>query len=187
MKYKKQYGFTVPELVITIGVAAIILSTAVPGISNTIKNNRLATHLNSVVADLYLARSEAAKRDVRVILCRSADPNRSTPSCGGTEKNWTSGYIIFADNGNYANNVYNEGTDILLRRGQAAASGVNLRTNWTWNNNLEFNPNGSTNEDGSTAMMSICDDRGTTNGRQIRVGPNGLPKLHTVDIPSCYP
>jgi type IV fimbrial biogenesis protein FimT len=120
MRQKTCSGFTLPEVIITLGVAAIILSTAVPGLSNTIKDNRLATRVNDVITDIHFARSEAAKRDVRVILCRSKNPNASTPQCNidtPTEYIWTWGYLIFADNGNAANSVYNAGSDILLRRG----------------------------------------------------------------------
>ena len=186
MRHTKERGFTIPELMITLGIVAIVLSAAVPSISTTIRNSRLSTHLNSVIMDIHFARSESAKRDVRVILCRSANPNANSPSCGGSTQIWTSGYIIFADDGNNTNNWYNAGTDTLLRRGQTAAEGVNMRTNDTWNNNLEFNPNGSTNE-GGTAYMSICDNRGSEYGKQIMVARNGLPKMYASDIPSCSP
>ena len=59
-----------------------------------------------------------------------------------------------------------------------------MRTNSTWNRNLEFNPDGSTNE-GGLAIMSLCDDRGIDNGRQIQVGLNGMPKLFAENIPNC--
>ena len=186
MKQCKDRGFTMPELIITLGIVAIVLSTAVPSISTTIRNSRLASHLNSVVADIHYARSEAAKRGVRVIMCRSANPNFNNPTCSGSEKVWTTGYIIFADDGNNANSVYNNGVDTLLRRGQEASSSVKLRTNWTWNNNLEFNPSGSTNE-GGIALMSICDSRGSEYGKQIMVALNGIPKMYSNNIPSCFP
>jgi type IV fimbrial biogenesis protein FimT len=137
-QFRKPGGFTLPELMITLGIVAIVLSTAVPSISSTIKDNRLVTQLNSVVADIHLARSEAAKRDTRVILCRSAMPTASSPVCGGDTRIWTSGYLIFADDGNYSNNVYNAGTDTLLRIGRPAVSGIEVRTSWSWNKNLEF-------------------------------------------------
>ncbi len=181
MRQKTIRGFTIPELIITLGVAAIILSTAVPGVSTTIKNNRLATQVNDIITDIHFARSEAAKRDVRVILCRSSNPNASTPQCStdsGTEYTWTSGYLIFADSGTAANSVYDAGSDILLRRGQPAPSGVRMRTSPAWNKNLEFNPNGSTNEGGSIAMMSICDDRGEADGRANRRGA----QRHSQDV-----
>ena len=186
-QYKKSRGFTLPELMITLGVIAIVFSTAVPSVTSMVKNNRLATQLNSIVTHIHVARAEAAKRDVRVILCRSASPNRSTPSCGGDTQIWESGYIMFADDGNNSNNVYDAGTDTLLMRGQPSISGVKMRTNGTWNRNLEFNPDGSTNEGGSTALMALCDSRGDIYGRQILVTANGAPRMYAENIATCYP
>jgi type IV fimbrial biogenesis protein FimT len=183
-------GLTLPELLITVGVVAIILTTAVPSVTNTIKNNRLATQVNDLMTDIHFARSEAAKRDVRVILCRSKNPNAATPQCNTdapTEYNWSWGYLIFADDGNGANSVYDAGSDILLRRGQPATSGITLRTSPAWNRNLEFNPNGSTHENGATAIMSICDDRHEGHGRQIVVSPSGSPNLYRDNISDCTP
>jgi type IV fimbrial biogenesis protein FimT len=178
-------GFTLPEILIALGVISILLTLAVPGISSTIKENRLAATLNSIVTDIHFARSEAVKRDVRVILCRSRDPNLPVPTCSGEDRTWTSGYIIFADDGNYTNDVFDNGTDTLLRRGQPVTSGIRLRTNAIWNRNLEFDPDGSTNENNKMARMSICDDRGTDRGRQIEVAPSGIPKMYAKNINSC--
>ena len=177
-------GFTVPEILITLGVISIMLSLAVPGLSSTIKDNRLAGTLNNIIMDIHFARSEAVKRDVRVIMCRTLYPNAKVPRCDGETKNWTTGYIIYADDGNYTNKYYDSGTDVLLRRGQAAASGVRMRTNAWWDKFLEFNPNGTTNE-GGNAKMSICDDRGKDRGRQISVAPSGIPKMYANNIGSC--
>ena len=182
-------GFTIPELVITLGVAAIILSSAVPGVSTTIKNNRLATQVNNIITDIHFARSEAIKRDVRVILCRSKDPNANTPACSHDSENdytWTGGYLIFADDGDATDTVYDAGKDILLRRGQTASSGVRMRTNKYWNWDLQFNPNGSLHE-GGIAMMSICDDRKKDYGRQIVVSLSGIPSLYSDNISTCTP
>ena len=110
-QYRKPDGFTVPEMLITASIISIVLATAVPSISSAIKDNRLVTQLNAVMADIYLARSEAAKRDTRVILCRSGNTAAAVPSCSGNSRIWTSGYLVFADDGNYSNNIYDAGTD----------------------------------------------------------------------------
>ena len=187
MKYnRKSDGFTIPELLITLGVTAILLSTAVPSINATVKNNRLVTQLNSVMADIHFARSEAAKRQRRIILCRSPNPTLPSPVCGGTDQVWTTGYIVFADDGNNTNNWYDSGVDTLLRRSQPALTGIRLRTTETWNRNLEVNPNGTLNE-GGTATMAICDDRDTEFGRQITITLNGIPRMYSGDIDDCTP
>ena len=189
MEEKTIRGFTIPEVIITLGVAAIILTTAVPGVSNTIKDNRLATRVNEVITDIHFARSEAAKRDVRVILCRSNNPTASSPTCStdsAHDYTWTGGYLVFADSGTAPNGIYDAGTDTLLRRGQAANSGVKMRTNANWNRNLEFNPNGSLHE-GGIGIMSICDNRGKEEGRQIVVSLSGVPKMYSDNISTCTP
>jgi type IV fimbrial biogenesis protein FimT len=186
-QHKNSRGFTLAELLVTMGVIAIVLSTAVPSIGSMIRNNRMANQLNSVVTHIHVARAEAAKRDVRVILCRSASPNATSPSCSGAAQIWESGYIVFADDGNYSNKVYDAGTDTLLIRGQAAASGIKMHTNGAWNNNLEFNPDGTTSQDDATALMVLCDSRLETHGRQILVAPNGRPRMSTENITDCDP
>lgn len=186
MKQKKIRGFTIPELVITLGMIAILMSVAVPSIGHMVKDNRLTAQVNNVVGDIHYARSEAASRGTRVILCRTGSPTASVPSCSGTTGNWSTGYIMFADGSSGADNVYDHGVDTLLRRGMAAEDGVAVRTNASWNRNLEINPNGSLNET-MTAFMALCDDRGKEHGRQIRISLSGQPRLYSKNIANCTP
>ena len=177
-------GFTIIELMVTMGVVAITLAFAVPSISGMIKDNRLSTQINMVMADVHLARSEAVKRGVSVIMCRSASPNATTPACGGSTQDWSTGYLVFT--GEDGNNSYQAGTDTLIRRGQPAQDGVDLHTTATWNNNLEINPNGTLNE-GGTAIMAACDDRDELHGKQITIPLSGVPRMKSSNIPDCDP
>jgi len=177
-------GFTIIELMVTVGVVSILLAIAVPSLSSMVKNNRLSTQVNMVMADVHLARSEAVKRGVRVIMCRTADPNLSTPACGGSTQDWSTGYLMFtAEDGN---DTYQAGTDTLIRRGQPAQDGVELRTIATWNNNLEINPDGTLNE-GGTAIMAICDDRNEAYGKQITILLSGAARMKSSNITDCEP
>jgi type IV fimbrial biogenesis protein FimT len=124
---------------------------------------------------IHYARSEAAKRRTRVVLCRSADPTATPPSCGGLSNTWTTGWLVFASGD--GNNTYEAATDALLRVGTPANSGLTVVTNSTSNRNLEINPDGTTNEGGGTARFAICDSRGGAHGRQLNVAPVGRPKL----------
>ncbi len=178
-------GFTMIEVMITLVVVSILLSVAVPSLDSMIKNSRLSSRMNSIITDIHFSRSEAVKRGTTVIMCRSANPDAITPACGGTQKTWTDGYLVFADDGNHTNDVYDAGTDILLRRGEASTSGVFLRTNTAWDSNLKFTYSGATDENGSTAIMSICDDRGIEHGRQIQVMPSGIPLTSALTSLSC--
>ena len=185
MKARSNYrGFTPVEVMIGLGLIAIMLAVAVPSITNVVKDKRLATQLYTVMSDIHLARREAANRDVRIILCRSADPDLSTPTCGGTANDWSTGYLVFT--GEDGNNTYQADTDTLLRRGQPAQQGVKLFTAATWNYTLEINPTGTLNE-GGTAVMALCDDRGTTYGRQISIPLTGIASMQSNNIADCTP
>ena len=97
MKQQKhnEMGFTLVELIVTMAIAAIILTQAVPSFSTMISNNRLTTQTNDLVADINLARSEAIKRGLRVILCRTANPNAVAATCGGTANTWSMMVPVF--------------------------------------------------------------------------------------------
>ncbi len=180
-------GFTLIELLVTLAIAAIILTQAVPSFQNVVKSNRLASETNNLVSDINLARSEAVKRGVRVILCRSAAPDAATPTCGGSANTWTTGWLLFASGD--ANNTYEAANDTLLRIGKPKGGQVSIKTNAIANNNLEYDPDGTTNEGGGTAVFALCDDQGETHGRQIQVNGTGRPRLikgtTSSPLPSC--
>lgn len=87
---EKNRGFTLLELLVTISVAAIILSFGVPSFMDVVRNGRAATNANDFVTALAIARSEAVKRGARVTVCASDDQ----ATCGG---DWEDGWIVFAD------------------------------------------------------------------------------------------
>ena len=82
-------GFTLLELIVTIAVAAIILSFGVPGFISIIQNNRAVAHTNDLVTGLNLARSEATRRSAVVTICSSTDG----VTCSGSN-DWSSGWVV---------------------------------------------------------------------------------------------
>lgn len=82
-------GFTLYELMVTVGIAALVLSFGVPGFQSFIQNNRSATHTNDLVTALHVGRSEATRRGVVVELCASSDG----ATCSGSN-DWSDGWIV---------------------------------------------------------------------------------------------
>lgn len=83
-------GFTLIELVITIALLGILVAWAVPNIRTFIKNARIVSVTNELVADIGLARQEAQRRGRTVQICASNDGT----TCSGTD--WLDGWIINA-------------------------------------------------------------------------------------------
>ena len=182
-KHMYKNGFTLVELIFTLAIGMIFLTLAIPSFTSLTKNNRVTTVTNELITDINLARSEALNRGVRVILCRSGNPSSTNPTCGGTANTWTTGWLVFASGD--TNSTFDAGVDTLIRVSQAAGGSVTIKSNTTTNNNLEYNPDGTTNEAGGTGIFAVCDDRGLAHGNQIQVIPTGRPRLIAPVPASC--
>lgn len=176
-------GFTLIELMLGIALAAVIVSMAAPSFSTAMKNNKIVAEANELIADIHFARSEAVKRSTRVVLCRSAAPSNATPSCGGSANNWGSGWLVFADGD--ADNSYNAANDTLIRIGNPSDGAVTVKSNNTANQQLVYNPDGTINTGGNTAVFAVCDERGEDQGRQVQITPTGRPRLVAPVSVSC--
>lgn len=101
-------GFTLVEMVITVAVAALLLSVAVPSYRGLMQSSRITAQTNDIVSALHLARSEAVKRGVAVTLCPTTDGS----TCAGAT-DWTSGWLAFTDHSGTAGQL--DGSDHTLR------------------------------------------------------------------------
>lgn len=155
-------GFTLIEMMMTIAIAAILVSLAVPSFQNLIVNNRLTTQANELVADLNVARSEAIKRGQRVSIC----PSNNATSCTATP--WTDGRLIFVD-GSTAGTV--DGTDQILRSQPALTGNLSLASaGFGGAAYIQYVSSGTT---GSAGTFTLC--RSGFVGRVISVSATGRP------------
>lgn len=83
------------ELMVTIALAAILAAIAAPGMMDFIRSNRMSSAARQLDADMILARREAIKRNLRVLIC----PVGSTAGkCGtATTTAWTQGWLVCYD------------------------------------------------------------------------------------------
>ncbi len=114
---KRQGGFTIIELLVTVTILAILIAIATPSMSSFVAEWRVNAAINTLSRDVRLAKAEAIKRSRPVILCPA---NAAGTGCD-TGKSWSNGWMAFIDD-NY-NDAYNDGTDELILQ-QAKLPGV---------------------------------------------------------------
>lgn len=133
---KRASGVTLIELMVTISIAVITITIAVPSFQGVITRNRIASFTNQLVQSFHLARSEAIKRGRNVIVCPSNSTNDADPTCDGTA--WTDGWIIYLDQD--GDSSFNN-DDVLIRVGQLGAVPVQITTS-EFADGIEFRPTG---------------------------------------------
>lgn len=114
-------GATLPELLVTVAIAAALTALAAPALTGMVESQKRLSAVHAFVASLQLARSEAIKRNARAVLCKSAD-GASCSASGG----WEQGWIVFQDRNNNA--AFDAGEALVLRRGPLPA-GMRLSGN----------------------------------------------------------
>jgi len=171
---RQTHGFTLIELVVTMAVAAILVTVALPNMRAFIQNGRLNTQTNDLIGDLNFARSEAIKRRSNVGICRSTD---GVTFAGAGPLG--DGRVVFVDANN--NDVCDAGEPILRFR-EPLASGNTLVA--ASPNPIIFSANGSPITT-AVGAFAICDDRGVTYGKQINLNSIGQATVSTVAPGAC--
>jgi type IV fimbrial biogenesis protein FimT len=157
-------GFTVVELMITLIIAAVLLTLAAPAFTDLIANNRMRAEVFALRGLLMEARSEAVTERNNVTVCSSDDGE----DCGG---NWNDGYIAFFDTNN--DETVDAGERIILER-TPNATRIDISFSNT-ENRIVYNSRGNAQIPGVTfnGTFTFCDDRGADKAAGLIVSPVG--------------
>lgn len=174
-------GFTLVELVITLAIATILVTMAIPSFQATIRNNQIVAQTNELITALNLARSEAITQGVRVAICK-----RSGNACS-TTVNWENGWIVFTDRDNDGSidddgntTLCETGEDCVLRVYDGLPQNYTLRTGGTFDDWIAYLPSGLSRGSGGLAndTFRLCSkSAGTSGARAIRVSATGRPMV----------
>jgi type IV fimbrial biogenesis protein FimT len=172
-------GFTLTELMVTISVAAILASTAVPSFSDMIKRHRVMTQQNDLLGDIMLARMEAIKRGYSVSMCSA---NLAATGCSGNNDDWHQGWLIYVNSDN--NGAYDSGDgDELLRIHDSLVASTSLDYSYT---TLTFNSRGFMSGSDVNARFAFCNsDDDMDYEREIKMLSTGRASRREATVSTC--
>ena len=154
----RRRGFTLIELMVTISILVILSSIAASGYSTTVNNNRLYASQNEFVAYLALARSEAARRGLPVMVSASA------PTTGNA---FGGGWTVWVDTN--GNGSFDSGEPVL-RSHEALPSTILIGDGTT--TLIAFNPTGFLAA--GAVDVKLCATDPTLASFDISIQANGL-------------
>ncbi len=85
-------GFSLYELIMTLGLAAIVVTIGLPSFGNIVSNHKLMTEANALFHAVHLARKESITRRREVTLCPSIDGENCEP-----QLDWSVGWMVFVN------------------------------------------------------------------------------------------
>lgn len=178
MALSKIKAFTIIELLTVVTIFGILAALTAPSFANIIKDNRMTTQYNDLLASLSFARSEAARRGLPVSVCKSSDQS----SCGGNAVDWNDGWIIFVDDNGTADGILNGGEE-LVRAHDSLDSDNTLNYSQA---SIMYSNDGSI-LGSSNILFTMCDSRGDTNRKGLHVSPTGRVRhsIQTDILASC--
>jgi type IV fimbrial biogenesis protein FimT len=157
-------GFTLVEMMITIALAAILISVAVPSLNQFATNARQTGATNDFVATIHIARSMAITTNARVTICASSGGS----ACEAVS--WDQGWIAFSDANS---NQLVDGNDAIVSSGEGI-EGVNIQSG-EFGQALQYRPNGRIAA--GAGHFTICDRRGADHAKVIVMDLSGRPRL----------
>jgi type IV fimbrial biogenesis protein FimT len=177
----RERGFTLIELLTAMGLAALLLSMAIPALDSFTSNARQTGTVNDFVSSMHVARSTAVTTNARVTICASAGGN----ICEAV--GWNRGWIVFSDSNS---NQTVDGSDAIVATG-SGSNELSIRSG-EFGGVMMFRPNGrvvGASINGSSGQFTVCDDRGEEHAKVLIIDLSGRPRLskYRADgtVPDC--
>lgn len=154
--FERVSGFTMIELLMTIAIATIVMTLAIPSFRYVTNSNRIAGEINGLLGDLQFARAEAIKEGRPVTVCISSNGlDCITPNPAA----WQNGWIVFSDP---ANPRIRDNNETILRV-QKTFSGTDtfVATGFTGITSVTFNREGYASAIPNNTLITLHDATST--------------------------
>lgn len=161
------FGFSLVEMLVTLAIMGILLAAATPAFVSMVREDRLVSEINLLLADIHLARLEAIKRNQDVVLCRSAD-GRDCERSSTMRADWSIGWIVYV---NPDQDKQRDPGEPLLRVREPLDAGMTLHFNQWWR--VAYHGDGSA----KNGTFTLCDARGAEHARGLTLYYTGRPRV----------
>lgn len=142
-------GFSLLELLTSVGIAALLITIAAPSFARFMANSDMKIQTTALVQSLNIARQTALNQGHIVQVCGLAD--KASVKCmsrRGRNRSWTDGWMLFTDineNGSF------DASDEIVRVYESSGA---TKIVFNQNGRLRFFPNGSAR----SAGFYICNE-----------------------------
>ncbi|MBA1146517.1 GspH/FimT family pseudopilin [Ectothiorhodospiraceae bacterium WFHF3C12] len=178
-------GFTLPELLVSLSVAATLTALVAPSFMSLVRDQQANTTANRLLVDLHMARSEAVTRGVDVFLCKGS----ASGGCA-TTGGWHQGWLAFsapdgasncvdADNDAHCDGHRGE----ILSVHTTVESGLSITGNGLLASRARFHPTGFST--GYAGTLSICSAASDVRDRGFVLSMSGRIRKAKSDDLNC--
>jgi len=166
----KQNGFTLLELLVALGIAALLVAVGIPNMRAMIMDNRIVSEADHSFATINAARSSAVRYQRPAIVCSTANFDAAVPTCSGST-DWSNGWIVWVDKNMDATTTADE----VIAVSPPVSGSVSMTSGSA--NRFSYDARGFGTAPADT--ISFCDDRSGETGRVIRVNAAGRVHITT--------
>lgn len=156
-------GLTLIELLITLAIASILLTVAVPSFAVWVQKSQLRTAAYDLLKDIHKTREEAVKRHARVTLWNS-------------DNDWDTGRVLFVDDNE--DGQHGSGETLLFDRAEVAGD-IQITGNGPLSTMISYNANGESMLAGGgfqAGTLTLC-AKDLDTAYQITISPGGRPRM----------
>lgn len=165
-------GFTLIEAMLVLGLLSVLLGIAVPAARQMINGQQLRQASIDLSMALILARQESIMRRQPVVL-------------DNEDGEWSSGWLVFVDQN--GSGVHDSG-ELVLKRGDAIASGVRISGNMPVSRYIRYTPTGEAkmhNGAFQAGTITLCHADGEQAIRKLILNPTGRLRTTKEAAGSC--
>jgi len=174
---RSESGFTLLELVVTLGIVAVLVGLAVPSLQSWISDSEISSSTNAFVSSVQTARSTAVAQNTNVGMCPTDKPQDISVRCS-TGVSWTEGWIVFVDTNGDGIRTNNE--EELLLHMEERSPGFEIIVDEVYRDLIYFSANGTSITPVNIPITgSFTISYGSSENRVVTISANGHVRTET--------